>query len=106
MKKVLATMFLAAALIFVGAQDNTAEAYRVHMGYYSDGNAVYLLTETIAGSRSNFSCDVVAGYSRLHYNFYYRNGSPYYRNNEGYAAYVFGGQSPVAANIWNFVQRY
>lgn len=103
MKKVLATMCLAVSLFFISGQDTQAEAREVFMGHYSDGNAVFLITESLAGGRGNFSCNVRAGRDYLHYNFYYRNGRPYYRNSEGYHGYVFGGASPVAASIWNYV---
>lgn len=99
MKKIIATMLLAFALLFSSSQ---VEAREVFMGYYSDGSAVYLITESIAGGGSNFTCQVRAGYDYLRYHFFYRNGRPYYTNNEGYEGYVFGGASPVAANIWNY----
>jgi len=71
LKKFFATMLLAVTLVFVGAQDNTAEAREVFMGYYSDGSAVYLLTETIEESPRNtsyaFVCTVRAGYDYLEY---------------------------------------
>lgn len=104
MKKFLATMLLAVTLIFMGGQDNQAEAYRQHVGYYQDnGDAAYLLTESFSGSRDNFSCTVVTSRGQyVYYNFYYRGGSPYYTNSWGAAAYVYGGSSPVASNIWGF----
>ena len=99
-------MVLAVALIFVGSQSNQAEASEVYVGSYSDGTSVYLLTESVyINSRSpyNFTCRVRAGYDYLHYSFYPYNGSPYYRNSEGYEGYVNGGQSPVAASIYRYV---
>ena len=102
MKRLLATVLLAFSLLFIGSQDNQAEAREVFMGRYNDGTAVYLLSESLAGGGSNFTCTVRAGYDYLYYHFYYRNGSPYYSNNEGYQGYVFGGASPVAAAIWNY----
>lgn len=108
MKKFFAVMLLAVSLVFISGQDNQAEAYRQFVGYYPDnGEAAYLLTETLAGGRSNFSCTVVSERgSYIYYNFYYRNGSPYYTNSWNAAAYVYGGASPVAANIWNWVQNH
>ena len=99
MKKVFATLLLVFALFFSNSQ---VEAREVFMGNYSDGSAVYLITESISRGGGGFSCTVRAGYDYLQYNFFYRNGRPYYRNNEGYHGYVFGGASPVAANIWNY----
>ena len=104
MKKFLSVMILAMALIFVG--NSQAEAREVYVGSYSDGTTVYLLDDTVAGGPSSFSCTVRAGSSYLYYDFYMRGGSPYYKNNEGYSGYVYGGQSPVAAAIWEYVHRY
>ncbi|MBR5913145.1 MAG: hypothetical protein IKZ58_02100 [Selenomonadaceae bacterium] len=107
MKKVFVTMLLAVALVFAGGSDNQAEAYRVHVGYYQDnGAAAYLLTETLAGGRSNFSCTVVTDYGEyIRYKFYRAGGGPYYKNSWGASAYVYGGESPVAERIWEWVQR-
>ena len=108
MKKVFATMLLAFALVIVGSQANEAEASRVFVGYYQDnGAAAYLLTETIAGGRGNFACDVVTsdGY-RIHYRFYMANGGPYYKNNWPSQGYVYSGSSPVAERIWEYVNNY
>ena len=105
MQKFLSVMILAAVLIFVG--NNQAEAREVYVGSYSDGSRVYLLSETVViKSRSplRFNCRIRAGYDYLNYQFYPYNGSPYYRNNEGYSGYVFGGNSPVAATIYRFVR--
>ncbi len=108
MKKFLATMLLAVTLIFIGGQDNQAEAYRQHVGNYQDnGDAAYLLTETLAGGRSNFSCDVVTSRGQyIHYQFYYRGGRPYYTNSWGAASYVYGSGSYVAIGIWEWVQNH
>ena len=105
MKKFLSVMILAAILIFVG--NSQAEARDVYVGSYSDGSSVYLLTETVLIKSHNplrFNCRVRAGYDYLNYSFYPYNGSPYYRNNEGYSGYVFRGDSPVAASIYRFVR--
>ena len=102
LKKVFSVMVLAAALILVGAQ-NQAEAHEVYMGNYSDGTAVYLITESLVGGRGGFDCRVRAGYDYLKYSFFQKNGRPYYTNSEGYEGYVYGGASPVAANIYSYV---
>lgn len=106
-KKFFAVFFLAATLLIVG-QSSDAQAYRVHVGNYQDnGEAAYLLTETLAGSRSNFSCTVVTDRgNRIYYNFYYASGGPYYSNSWGASAYVYGSGSPVAIGIWNWVQNH
>ena len=78
----------------------------VYVGGYSDGSSVYLLTNTVNIQSYNpyrFTCRVRAGYDYLNYSFYPYNGSPYYRNSEGYEGYVNGGQSPVASNIYRYV---
>ena len=105
LKKIFAAMFLS-AVIFVTAQSQV-EAREIYVGSYSDGTSVYLLTETVvfkSYSPLRFSCRVRAGYDYLNYSFYPYNGSPYYRNNEGYSGFVFGGQSPVAAGIYRYVR--
>jgi len=104
-KKFFSVMILAAVLVFVG--NSQVEAREVYVGSYSDGSSVYLLTETVvikSYSPLRFNCRVRAGYDYLNYQFYPYSGSPYYRNNEGYSGYVFGGSSPVAASIYRFVR--
>ena len=106
LKKVLSVMFLAALLVVGSSQLNTASAARVYVGSYSDGSEAYLLTESVRiQSRSpyTFTCTINYDYSYLDYSFYPVQGSPYYRNSEGYQGYVFGGQSPVASNIYRYV---
>ena len=103
-KKFLAAMLLACALIVAGGAK--ADAAEIYMGRYSDGTAVYFLPQSLgieSYSPLRFYCTVRAGRDYLNYNFYPYNGSPYYRNSEGYSGYVFGGESPVAANIYRHV---
>lgn len=104
-KKFSVMILLTFALIFAGGINQQAEASPVFVGYYQDnGDAAYLLTETIAGGSSNFSCTVRTDRGDyIYYHFYYRNGRPYYTNSWNAAAYVYGGHSPVAQNIWNYM---
>lgn len=106
LKKFSLLAVLAVALILSGGFSQNAEAREVYVGNYSDGSAVYLLTETVV-IRSyrpySFNCRVRAGYDYLNYRFFSYNGSPYYRNSEGYEGYVHGGASPVAASIYRYV---
>lgn len=107
-RKIFVAMILAFALVVAGGQSSKAEAAEVYVGNYSDGSAVYLLTNTIVIRSYNpysFNCRVRAGRDYLDYSFYPYNGSPYYRNSEGYSGYVNGGQSPVASNIYRYVVR-
>ncbi|MBR1647238.1 MAG: hypothetical protein IJ685_10750 [Selenomonadaceae bacterium] len=104
MKKFFAAMILAFALVVAG--QTNVEAGEVYVGNYSDGSAVYLLTHTVSiqsYSPYRFTCRVRAGYDYLNYSFYPYNGSPYYRNSEGYSGYVNGGASPVASSIYRYV---
>ena len=104
-KKFFAAMILAFALVVAG-QNSTAQAEEVYVGSYSDGTAVYLLTHTVtieSNSPYRFTCTIRAGRDYLNYSFYPYNGSPYYRNSEGYSGYVNGGSSPVASNIYRYV---
>lgn len=106
-KKFFAAIVLTFALI-VAAQSKV-DAAEVYVGTYSDGIEVYLLTHTVSiGSHSpyRFSCTVRAWRDRIEYVFYPYNGSPYYRNSEGYSGYVFGGSSPVAENIYRYVVNH
>ncbi|BEU88816.1 hypothetical protein TAMA11512_22800 [Selenomonas sp. TAMA-11512] len=110
-QKILTVCFLALALVLVGmASPNKAEARHYYVGTYSDGTNAYLVTESIVISSYHpytFTCTVVYENTYLYYSFFPSNGSPYYRNSEGYEGYVFGGASPVAANIYRFVvQNY
>ena len=103
-KKIFMAMVLAVALIVAGGVK--AEAGEAYVGSYSDGTAVYLLTHTVSirsHSPYSFTCSVRAGRDYLNYSFYPSNGSPYYRNSEGYSGFVFAGSSPVAANIYRYV---
>ena len=104
-RKFFSVVLLALVLVLVNA-GSQAEAGTRYVGSYSDGSDVYLLTHTVyIQSRRpyTFSCDVSAAGAYLHYSFFPANGSPYYRNSEGYEGYVFGGQSPVAENIYRYV---
>ncbi|MBR5913009.1 MAG: hypothetical protein IKZ58_01415 [Selenomonadaceae bacterium] len=113
MKKILATMLLAFALVIVGSQSNQAEAYEQYVGRYSDGTAVYLLTETVNITQRNphgygFTCRVRAGGDYLSYRFWISGTTvnsrrTQYENSEGYSGYVHDGSSPVAASIYNYV---
>ncbi|MBE8951286.1 MAG: hypothetical protein SR3Q1_12000 [Quinella sp. 3Q1] len=58
----------------------------------------------MAGGRDNFSCNVITDRrNRIHYSFWYAGGGPYYSNSWGASAYVYGGSSPVAIGIWEWV---
>ena len=104
LKKVLSVMLLAAVLIIVGGQNNQAEASEVYVGSYSDGTAVYLLTESIDYPRNTswlFTCTVRAGRDYLDYGFEPAGGGRVtYRNSEGYTGYIDDGSSPVARAIY------
>ena len=108
-KRIAVMMILAVALVFAGSQANQAEARDVYVGSYSDGTSVYLLTQSVnilSYSPYNFTCTVRAGWDYLDYSFFPYNGSPYYRNSEGYEGYVNGGQSPVASSIYRYVVNH
>lgn len=105
-KNFFAAVILAFAIVVASGQSPSAEAAEIYVGNYSDGTAVYFLPQSLGIESYNplrFYCTVRAGRDYLNYNFYPYNGSPYYRNSEGYSGYVFGGQSPVAANIYRHV---
>lgn len=108
-KRIFLAFAVAAALLFTGAADSTVEASPVYVGTYSDGTDAYLLTESVrikSYSPYTFDCTVVYSGVYLYYSFYPVDGSPYYRNSEGYEAYVFGGKSPVAAQIYQYVVNH
>lgn len=103
-KMFLAFALMAALVAAVPMAPASADSY--YMGTYSDGTDAYLLSETVSvysHAPLRFKCTVFYGNSYLYYSFYPWNGSPYYSNSEGYHAYVFSGESPVAANIYRFV---
>lgn len=114
LKKLISAAILAAALTIGGAAApmapaaSTAEASDYYIGTYSDGTNAFLVTESVciySYHPYTFSCVVKYADTRLYYRFFPYNGSPYYRNSEGYEGYVYGGASPVAANIYGFVVR-
>ncbi len=107
-KKIFSVMILAAVLIFVSGQNSQAQAAEIYVGNYSDGSAVYLLTNTVVIKNYHpysFNCRVRAGYDYLDYYFYPVNGSPYYRNSEGYEGFV-NSYSPVANSIYRYVVNH
>lgn len=106
MKKFLAMMFLAVSLMFVGSQDNQAEAARHPIYCPNNNEEAHLVQESIEGSKNNFSCTVLTYHGEhIHYHFYMRNGKPYYTNSWGGAAYVYESGSPIAKSIWEWVQE-
>ncbi len=107
-KKISCMLVLAVAIILTGAQ-NQAAAEAVYVGNYDDGSNVYLLTHTIVIKSVrpySFNCRVRAGYDYLDYYFYPVNGSPYYKNSEGYRGFANPEQSPVAWNIYRYVVNH
>ena len=108
MRKIFVTMMLAFALVFIGSQ---AEAREVYVGSYSDGTAVYLLTETVQNksfrSGNGWACTVRAGGDYLNYSFYLDAHQRYwiYENSEGYHGQVYDGSSPVASAILDYIRN-
>ena len=110
-KRIFIALTVVAALTFAGGGNEVphAEAAHVYVGTYSDGTNAYLVTESVyvrSHRPYTFTCTVVYSGVSLHYSFYPVNGSPYYHNSEGYEGYVFGGQSPVASNIYTYVVNH
>ena len=112
MKKMFSVMLLATILIFATNQVEAAGYGEVYVGSYSDGTAVYLLTNTVQkevwAHTSGYSCKVRAGRDYLDYTFWldagdYRTWK--YENSEGYEGNVYDGRSPVAAAILNYIRR-
>ena len=106
LSKFFAAVVLAVILIFV--EGTQADAREVYVGHYSDGSAVYLLTETIEKKVGmhfvSYDCTVRAGRDYLNYTFskYYRDSSWDYKNSEGYSGNINDGSSPVARAILNY----
>ena len=98
-------MLLAFAIIFVS---NQAEAREFYVGSYSDGSAVYLITESVryhsAGRAGAWECSVRAGRDYLNYQFWVEDTGWQYSNSEGYHGFVYDGSSPVAAAILNYLR--
>ena len=105
LKKFFVLAMLTFSLILTSGISQHAEASPVFVGYYQDnGDAAYLLTETIAGGRNDFTCTVRTNRGEyIYYHFYSARGGPYYTNSWGASAYVYGGNSPVAENIWGYM---
>lgn len=91
--------------------DRENRGHEFYVGNYNDGAAVYVLTETVKGKNYSDSvhyfCRVRADSDYLDYEFW-AGASPsatwYYKNSEGYSGEVYGGDSPVAAAICNYIQ--
>ena len=106
LKRFLEISILAVALLFINGQTNYAEAYEQYVGTSKDGYAFYLMTETVGGNRSNFSCRVRAVKSNgnviyISYSFWYNYGW-YFSNSQGFQKAV-SYSTPLAQNILNFV---
>ena len=112
MKKFLSAMILVAAIVFVVAPNGTAEARDVYIRSYSDGDAVYLMTETVqkhyvGGGSYTFTVKVGSG-SRLTYiDYEIYNGSEGwgYENSEGYRGSCYDGSSPIAAKLCDYLRQ-
>lgn len=108
-RKLAFPVLLTLLAVFMCGQEQKVEAAQWYVGTYSDGTDAYLLTDSvyiISRHPYTFRCTVLYGdYNYLDYSFFPSNGSPYYRNSEGYEGYVFAGQSPVAEHIYRTVVR-
>ena len=106
MKKILSVMLLAFAIIFIS--NSQVEAGEVYVGRYSDGTAVYVLSETMGIKKVGagiYYCTVRAGGDYLKYEFWYEDPAGWqYKNSEGYHGFVYDGSSPVAAAILNYIK--
>jgi hypothetical protein len=105
-KRILTAICLAFSLAFVAVPPQQAMARAYYIGQYSDGTDVYLLTNTVnmlSYSPYVFTCYVEYETTTLFYEFFTKGGRPYYRNAEGYEGFVYDGNSPVAASIYNYV---
>ena len=105
-KKVSVAALLAVILLVYEGGYNSAEASAVFLGRYSDGSPAYIITQSVVifdYRPYRFTCTIESDGDFLDYYFFSRNGRPYYRNTEGYEAYVFGGESPIAERIYRFV---
>ena len=103
MRKIVFSMLLALTLVFVSSQSNQAEAREVYMGNYSDGSAVYLLTEAINIDGDRCNCTVRAGRDYLQY-YFHSDGT--YSNSEGYSGSAYDGRSPVARAIYQYIRNH
>ena len=104
-KKFFAGILLAFTIMFIS--NNSVEAQEVYVGNYSDGTAVYVLTETMGIKKVGggvFYCTVRAGKDYLKYDFWSEDEGWKYKNSEGYHGYVYDGSSPVAAAIFNYIK--
>ena len=104
-----ALMIVFVVMLILSYGQRTGAAQAVYMGQYNDGASAYLLTDTVNIKSYHpyiFTCIVDSDGEYLFYVFFPVNGSPYYKNSEGYEAYVFGGQSPIAARIYRYVVNH
>lgn len=82
MKKVLLTMLLAITIIFIGSQNNFAEAVDYYVGNESNGDKVYLITENITKTPITYSQD----WKKWSYKYYL----PFKSVNPQHGAFYFG----------------
>ena len=94
---------------------NKSNSGEVYVGNYSDGTAVYLLTESVSyvamstQTLAGCACKVRAGRDYLSYSFSISPASEQYgdySNSEGYEGNVFDGKSPVARAIFDYVTNH
>ena len=94
---------------------NKSNSGEVYVGNYSDGTAVYLLTESVSyvamstRTLAGCACKVRAGRDYLSYSFSISPASEQYgdySNSEGYEGNVFDGKSPVARAIFDYVTNH
>lgn len=112
MKKIMLAIkiFVLAAIISLGNQNNFASAYNYDVGIYPEsGLRGYLMTETLSYFSGGFSCRVVC----------YPSGRPYYinytfrqnysgfsfTNSDGYSDQVHSYYTPVEYNVWRYAWR-
>ena len=113
-KKVFGSSPACAYILGVNQPVRTYDGRVVAVLKRSDGTSVYLLTHTISknyyGSRFVFKCQVRAGGDYLNYVFEGDDNmddmATTYRNSEGYSGGVYGGNSPVARAIYEYICRH
>ena len=110
MKKILSVIILITAIIFVSGQEKVF-AYDVYCGTYSDGNAAYLMTETVSGVFYDFTCRVKAVKNRavtyINYRFQWTGGKsfPTFTNSQGFSGRV-DETVPVTSKIYSEAGKF
>lgn len=110
MKKFLSMMILMIVIIFADCQEKIF-AQDVYCGTFRDGNAAYLMTETVSGVFYDFTCKVKAvknsSVTYINYRFKWTGGKSYptFTNSQGFSGRI-DDTIPVTSKIYSEAGKF